>query len=68
MDFVNDYIPNNNMTIITCKSSEKSSKFSTIETTGLPSNYKVNLAYYKNEIKLLIKKSDTNNNIFIFKL
>lgn len=62
LDFVNGYIPNNNITIITCKSSNKSGKFSSIEINGLPSNYKVNLAYYNNDIKLLIEKSDSNNN------
>lgn len=63
LDFADNYIPDNNMTIITFKSNSQSSKFSTIETTGLPDNYKVNLAYDKNDVKLLIEKPDKNSSI-----
>lgn len=61
LDFSNGYVPDNNMTIITFKSNSQSSKFSSIEATGLTSNYKVNLAYDNNSVKLLIEKADTNN-------
>jgi len=62
LDFADNYIPNNNMTIIAFKSKSQSSKFSSVETTGLPSNYKVSLAYGANDVKLLIEKSDNSNN------
>ena len=62
LDFNNDYIPDNNITIIKFKSNSQSSKFSSIETTDLPDNYKVSLVYGANDVKLLIEKSDSSNN------
>lgn len=61
LDFINGYVPDNNMTIIKFKSNDQSSKFSSIETNGLPSYYAVNLIYDNNNVKLSIQKSGGNN-------
>lgn len=61
LDFSNGYIPKNNMAIITFKGNTSNSKFSSIETEGLSSKYKVNIFYEKNSIRLSLKKSSGSN-------
>jgi autotransporter-associated beta strand protein len=61
LDFNNGYIPENSMTIITFKDNSQNSRFSSIETTGLPSNYTVNLVYDNNDVKLLIGTSGSSS-------
>ncbi|MGN0145038.1 MAG: phosphatase PAP2 family protein, partial [Clostridium sp.] len=60
LNFIDNYIPDNNMTIIKFKSNNESSRFSSLETTGLPTDYKAELIYDNNEIRLLINKSQDN--------
>jgi autotransporter-associated beta strand protein len=57
LDFSNNYIPANDMTIIKFNSNNTNSKFSAIETTGLSTDYSVNIVYDNHNVKLLIKKT-----------
>ncbi len=61
LDFSNGYVPDNNRTIITFKSNSQNSRFSSIDTTGLPSNYTVNLVYENNDVKLLINTTNSSS-------
>lgn len=61
LDFSNSYIPTSGMTIIKFNSNNTNSRFSSIETTGLPSNYVVNLVYDNNSVRLLIGTSDSSS-------
>ena len=61
LDFSNGYIPDNNMTIITFKGNSQSSKFTSIEATGLPSKYNVSLIYGNNDVKLLIDNGTSSS-------
>ncbi|OOM79144.1 phosphatase PAP2 family protein [Clostridium sp. BL-8] len=54
LDFNNNYIPANGTAIITFNSNSTNSRFSSIETTGLPDNYSVTVTYDNNDVKLLI--------------
>ncbi|MDR3593693.1 phosphatase PAP2 family protein [Clostridium sp.] len=61
LDFSNGYIPNTNATIITFKSNSQNSRFSSVETTGLPSNYTVNIVYENNDVKLSIGTGNSSS-------
>jgi autotransporter-associated beta strand protein len=61
LDFSNSYTPTSGMTIIKFNSNNTNSRFSSIETTGLPSNYVVNLVYDNNSVRLLIGTSDSSS-------
>lgn len=61
LDFSDDYVPDNNMTIIAFNGNDTNSRFSSIETTGLPSNYSVNLVYDNNNVKLSIGTSSSSS-------
>lgn len=53
LHFSDNYIPEDGPAIITCH--KRNGSFSSIETTGLPSKYKVKLVYQSNSIQLKVK-------------
>ncbi|QAA32131.1 phosphatase PAP2 family protein [Clostridium manihotivorum] len=58
LNFLNNYVPQDGTPIITYKKDGRTGQFTSLVTTGLPSNYKVSLDYNADNISL--KLVDTN--------
>ncbi|WP_223192860.1 S-layer homology domain-containing protein [Paenibacillus sedimenti] len=59
LNFTGNYVPNGVVTIINHGKDQRNGQFSSIETMGLPSEYKVNVIYYSDSIQLLVGTNDS---------
>lgn len=57
LNFSDNYVPKSVTTIITDGMPKKNGVFSSIETTGLPSKYKVNIIYNAYSVQLHVTKN-----------
>ncbi|WP_379159530.1 S-layer homology domain-containing protein [Paenibacillus sp. sgz5001063] len=54
LNFLNNYVPDGVITLITHGKDQRSGEFSSVETEGLPSQYKMNVIYNANSIQLAV--------------
>ncbi|MGN7763361.1 S-layer homology domain-containing protein [Paenibacillus sp. 22594] len=54
LNFLNNYVPDGVITLITHGKDQRNGEFSSVETTGLPSQYKMKVIYNANSIQLAV--------------